>query len=96
MDISLLAVHKVGHSYNLMVWRVLNYKQVIFRVAQLRWTFVFFILGQYSEMRHQMSGLDYSNEKLVNVLAKRHDLRTVGELYDFLCEHGLPHAADVL
>ena len=43
-----------------------------------------------------MRGLDYSDEKLVNVLAKRHDLKTVGELYDFLCEHGLPHAADVL
>ena len=45
-----------------------------------------------------MRGLDYSNEKLVNVLAMQHGLRTVGELtfYDFLCEEGLPHAADIL
>ena len=43
-----------------------------------------------------MRGLDYSNEKLVNVLAMQHGLRTVGELYDFLCEKGLPQAADIL
>ena len=32
----------------------------------------------------------------MDVLAMRHDLRTVGELYDFLRERGLPHAADSL
>ena len=33
---------------------------------------------------------------LMDVLTMRHDLRTVGELYDFLRERGLPHAADSL
>ena len=32
----------------------------------------------------------------IDDIARRHDLRTVGELYDFLCEKGLPSAADIL
>ena len=36
------------------------------------------------------------NTSLVDVFAKRHELRTVGELYDFLCEHGLATSADHL
>ena len=33
---------------------------------------------------------------LMDALTNRHDLRTVGELYDFLCARGLPHVADCL
>ena len=29
-------------------------------------------------------------------LTNPYDLRTVGELYDFLCEHGLSYSADYL
>ena len=32
----------------------------------------------------------------IHTLAMQHDLRTVGELYDFLCERRLPHVADCL
>ena len=31
-----------------------------------------------------------------DVLTNRHDLRTVGELYDFLCERGLSEFADFI
>ena len=30
---------------------------------------------------------------VMDALTNRHDIRTVGELYDFLCERGLPHVA---
>ena len=33
---------------------------------------------------------------VMDALTNRHDLRTVGELYDFLCERGLSHLADLL
>ncbi|XP_066024076.1 uncharacterized protein [Pocillopora verrucosa] len=33
---------------------------------------------------------------VMDALTNRHDLRTVGELYDFLCERGLSYAADRL
>ena len=33
---------------------------------------------------------------VMDALTNRHDLRTVGELYDFLCEHGLSDYADLL
>ena len=33
---------------------------------------------------------------VMDVLANRHDLRTVGELYDFLCEHELSYCIDDL
>ena len=32
----------------------------------------------------------------MDALTNRHDLRTVGELYDFLCARGLSHYADNL
>ena len=31
-----------------------------------------------------------------DVLTNRHDLRTAGELYDFLCERGLSEFADFI
>ena len=43
------------------------------------------------------SDMEYSESTtFVDVFAMRHDLRTVGELYDFLSEDGLPRAADLL
>ena len=33
---------------------------------------------------------------VMDALTNRHDLRTVGELYDFLCERGLSDFADLL
>ena len=33
---------------------------------------------------------------VMDTLTNRHDLRTVGELYDFLCERRLPNLADVI
>ena len=33
---------------------------------------------------------------VLDALTNRHDLRTVGELYDFLCERRLPNLADVI
>ena len=33
---------------------------------------------------------------VMDALTNRHDLRTVGELYDFLCERGLPNYADAI
>ena len=51
---------------------------------------VFFILDQYSGMQH------LTNENLVCDVAEKHGLRRVGDLYDFLCEQGLPSLADVL
>ena len=32
----------------------------------------------------------------MDVLTGRHDLRTVGELYDFLCERGMSDYADAI
>ena len=65
--------------------------------------FVFFI-GKYSEKWDLKRRLDLRPSdtnyleiaNLVDVVAKRHDLRTVGELYEFLCEKGLPDFADSL
>ena len=36
------------------------------------------------------------NPSYIDDMARRHDLRTVGELYDFLCEKRLPPAADII
>ena len=33
---------------------------------------------------------------VINALANQHDLRTVGELYDFLCERGMSNYADAI
>ena len=33
---------------------------------------------------------------VMDALTNRYDLRTVGELYDFLCERRLPNLADVI
>ena len=33
---------------------------------------------------------------VLDALTNRHDLRTVGELYDFLCERGLSNGADFI
>ena len=65
--------------------------------------FVFFI-GKYSETWDLKRRLDLrpsdtnylESANLVDVVAKRHDLRTVGELYDFPFEKGLPDFADSL
>ena len=64
--------------------------------------FVFFILVRYywGELRDLDLGpsdMKYSESTTpVDAFAMRHDLRTVGELYDFLSEDGLPRAADLL
>ena len=34
--------------------------------------------------------------ELLDLVAMRNELRTVGELYDLICERGLPHIADYL
>ena len=65
---------------------------------------VFFIQEKYDRTLDLMMGLGLrpgdmnykGNTSLVDVFAKRHELRTVGELYDFLCEHGLATSADHL
>ena len=81
---------------------MLNYKQVIFRDAQLRWLFVFFILVIYNqgELRHldlRPIDMKYSETTtFVDVITMKHDLRTVGELYDFLREQRLSHIAEIL
>ena len=33
---------------------------------------------------------------VMDALTNRHDLRTVGELYDFLCKRGMPDYADAI
>ena len=48
-------------------------------------------LGLRPEMMRRREGTS-----VIDALANRHDLRTVGELYDFLCEHGLLYFADDL
>ena len=54
-------------------------------------------LGELRDVDLRPSDMEYSESTtFVDVFAMRHDLRTVGELYDFLCEHGLPYAADFL
>lgn len=37
----------------------------------------------------------YKSDSL-DALAKKNSLKTLGELYDFLCEHGLALTADLL
>ena len=48
-------------------------------------------LGLRPEMMRRREGTS-----VMDALANRHDLRTVGELYDFLCEHGLSDYVDFL
>ena len=48
-------------------------------------------LGLRPEMMRRREGTS-----VMDALTNRHDLRTVGELYDFLCEHGLLYFADLL
>ena len=53
--------------------------------------------GELRELDLRPSDMKYlESTTFVDVFAMRHELRTVGELYDFLCEHELPHAADYL
>ena len=64
--------------------------------------FVFLILvtyywGELRDLDLRPNDMKYpESTTFVDVFAMRHDLRTVGELYDFLCEHRLSHAADSL
>ena len=66
--------------------------------------FFLFILGVYSGISSLKGGMDLrphhmillNSFSVVDVIAMRHGLRTVGELYDFLCEHGLNFSADYL
>ena len=39
---------------------------------------------------------DANSTTVINAIARRHHLRTVGELYDFTCEHGLFLLAEIL
>ena len=48
-------------------------------------------LGLRPEMMRRREGTS-----VMDALTNRHDLRTVGELYDFLCEYGLLYFADLL
>ena len=56
----------------------------------------------YSKARgiQQKLGLEMMRHRegtsVMDALTNRHDLRTVGELYDFLCERGLPNYADAI
>ena len=48
----------------------------------------------YSEARSSETGTGITPDiALIDTLTKRHDLRTVGELYDFLCERKLRYVA---
>ena len=42
------------------------------------------------------SDMQYPMRDVADIIARRHGLRTVGDLYDFLCEKGLPFFADIL
>ena len=48
-------------------------------------------LGLRPEMMRRREGTF-----VMDALANRHDLRTVGELYDFLCERGMSNFADAI
>ena len=58
----------------------------------------------YSKARSRQWKLDLGLEMMrhrestsvMDALTNRHDLRTVGELYDFLCERRLPYVTDCL
>nr|XP_058948232.1 uncharacterized protein LOC131776110 [Pocillopora verrucosa] len=51
-------------------------------------------------MQYQKSGpsdMNYpESTTILDLVAMRNELRTVGELYDLICERGLPHIADYL
>ena len=51
-------------------------------------------------MQYQKSGpsdMSYpESTTILDLVAMRNELRTVGELYDLICERGLPHIADYL
>ena len=61
---------------------------------------VFFVLGTFLGMQYQKSGpsdMNYpESTTILDLVAMRHELGTVGELYDLICERGLPHIADYL
>ena len=58
----------------------------------------------YSKVKGMAEKLDLRQEMVrsrkdtfrMDVLTSRHDLRTVGELYDFLCERGMSDYADAI
>ena len=58
----------------------------------------------YSEVWDLMRRLDLGpsdikypeSTTIVDIVAMRHDFKTVVELYDFLCERGLPTSTDIL
>ena len=66
--------------------------------------FVFFNLVAYYKMWDRMKELDLRRSdmkylertSLMDFPVMQHDIRTVGELYDCLCEYGLPRHADKL
>ena len=64
--------------------------------------FVFFILARYDagklgKLDFRLSGMErLESTTFVDVFAMQRDLRTVGELYDFLCERGLSEFADFI
>ena len=66
--------------------------------------FVFFNLVAYYKMWDRIKELDLRQSdmkylertSLTDFLVMQHDIKTVGELYDCLCEYGLPHLADKL
>ena len=49
------------------------------------------------ELDLRQSDMKYlERTSLMDFLVMQHDIKTVGELYDCLCEYGLPHLADKL
>ena len=63
--------------------------------------FVFFNLVEYyktwngKELYLRQSDMK-KKTSLMDILVMQHDIKTVGELYDFLCEKKLPRLADKL
>ena len=50
-------------------------------------------IAEKLDLRLEMMG-SREGAFVIDALTNRHDLRTVGELYDFLCERGLSGYAD--
>ena len=49
-------------------------------------------IAEKLDLRLEMMG-SREGAFVIDALTNRHDLRTVGELYDFLCESELPYVA---
>ena len=64
--------------------------------------FVFFTLVKYycdepPDLDLRLSDMKYSGStNFMDVFAMQYDLRTVGELYDFIYKHGLSSLANIL